>query len=576
MNTKKDEPEKKETAVPAGQPGPRPHATLDLKATVVDSKAGQTDKAAKGEKPPAASADPDQPAVRSAAAASGAAAAGAQEAPKPGAAKPKAGTEPPNVPPPEPPRAPAKSAGQGFFTHLAAGVAGGIMALLAADLLASQLGFGGSADPGGTSALQQRIVALEAGSKQTAPALTARLEAAEGKLAKLDRLGSSVERLRRGQDALTRDVKALDAKVGAESDSGNAEARVSKLEEQLAAMSAAAERNPDGGGLPQLANLTGKIADLEQTMTTQLDALRKSVNAELDTRLAAATEAGETAKSGTQRIDRELAGIKADTAQLATRLNPLEAQSERAAATLQSTQEELTRLKVDLNARLPTFAKPEDVTAAVTPLAGKLSALEQDVQGVVKSEGDRKATAGRIVMSLELANLKRAIDRGKGYAPELAQARKLSDGSLDLAPLARFESTGVPTLAELRQDFKAVAFKMIDAEQAPAEGSIVDRLLAGARSVVRVRKISHEADDRSVEAVVARMEAALGEDRLDDVLDEAKTLPQPAQDAAQDFLAKVEARNAVDRALATVESQLKASLVAPAGAAGTSAGTSQE
>jgi hypothetical protein len=106
---------------------------------------------------------------------------------------------------------------------------------------------------------------------------------------------------------------------------------------------------------------------------------------------------------------------------------------------------------------------------------------------------------------------------------------------------------------------------MIDAEQAPAEGSIVDRLLAGAKSVVRVRKISHEADDKSVEAVVSRMEAALGEDRLDDVLVEAMTLPQPARDAAQDFLAKVEARSAVDRALATVEQQLKASLVAPAG-----------
>jgi hypothetical protein len=65
------------------------------------------------------------------------------------------------------------------------------------------------------------------------------------------------------------------------------------------------------------------------------------------------------------------------------------------------------------------------------------------------------------------------------------------------------------------------------------------------------------------------MESALAEDRLDDVLAEAKTLPPGAQDAARDFLAKVEARNAVDRALASVETQLKASLVAPGGAQGT-------
>jgi hypothetical protein len=59
------------------------------------------------------------------------------------------------------------------------------------------------------------------------------------------------------------------------------------------------------------------------------------------------------------------------------------------------------------------------------------------------------------------------------------------------------------------------------------------------------------------------METALNEDRLGDVLQEAKALPPRVQDAAQDFLAKVEARNAVDGALSAVETQLKASLVAP-------------
>jgi hypothetical protein len=112
-----------------------------------------------------------------------------------------------------------------------------------------------------------------------------------------------------------------------------------------------------------------------------------------------------------------------------------------------------------------------------------------------------------------------------------------------------------------------VAFKIIDAEQEPAEGGIVERLLAGAKSVVRVRKVSHGADEKTAEAVVARMEQALNEDRLGDVLEEARTLAQPAQDAAKDFLAKVEARYAADRALADVEAEIKASLAPPAGKA---------
>ena len=89
---------------------------------------------------------------------------------------------------------------------------------------------------------------------------------------------------------------------------------------------------------------------------------------------------------------------------------------------------------------------------------------------------------------------------------------------------------------------------------------------------MRVRKTNHSPDDKSIEAVVARMEIALNEDRLGDVLQEAKSLPAPAQDAAQDFLAKVQARDAVDRALASVETQLKASLAAaPADANGKAA-----
>jgi hypothetical protein len=469
---------------------------------------------------------------------------------------------------------PARSAATGwFFTHLAAGIAGGIVALLAADILASQLGLSGSGGQADYSvALQQRIEALETGGKGNAATaeLASRLKTAEAKLGKLEELRGSIDSLQKGQGALSGDVKSLDAKVGAQGADAGSQARIKKLEDTLSALSEAAARDPEGGGLPQLAAVTGKITDLESTVTNQLDALRKSLTEEIDTRLAAATSASEAAKSGTQRLDRELAGIKADNAQLTTQFNTLNAESARASQTLRTTQEELTRLKVDINASLPTFARPEDVAAATTPLADKLSSLQQHVQGVLKGEEERKATAGRIVLSLELASLKRAIDRGKGFAAELAAARQLSGGSIDLAPLSRFADTGVPTPAELRQDFKAVAFKIIDADQQPAEGSIVERLLAGAKSVVRVRKISHESDDKTVEAVVARMESALSADRLDDVIEEAKTLPASAQDAASDFLTKVEARNAVDRALASVESQLKASLVAPPGAAGAS------
>ena len=542
MNTRKDDPAK---PAAGGDTSPsRPHATLDLKATVVN--------AAKDDKPAAAAPDATK--------ASASALPGASPRGEAGTSKAEAPKKP----------APARAGGYGgFFSHLAAGIAGGIVALLATDMLASQLGLSGpSQHEDATAALQQRVVALEAASNQKSntSGLTARLAAAEAKLEGLEKVNSSVDRIAKRQDELAGNVKAVDAKIAARADDATVVARVTKLEEQLGDMSTAAATDPQSGRLPQLAALTGKVVDLESTINTQLDALRKSVTQELDTRLAVANETSEAAKSGTQRIDRDLAALKTESGQLTARFDTLKADADRAGANLKATEDELKKLKTEIDVRLATFAKPEDVAAAVTPLAGKLAGLQQDVQGVVKSETDRKATAERIVLSLELANLKRAIDRGNGFANELADARKLSGGSVDLSPLARYADTGVPTLAELQKDFKTTAFKMIDADEAPTDGSVINRLLAGAKSVVRVRRVSQIAGDASVEAVVARMEAALNADRLGDVLQEAKTLPPRVQNAARDFLAKVEARYAVDGALSMVEAQLKASLVAPAGA----------
>lgn len=561
MTANKNEPDKKPAGSASAQPGARPHATLDLKATEVTPPPAPAAKdKAENDKPEVADASKAKPAGAAAAAASPAAAsatasaaAGAKSA-KPGPTASPAGAAP----------RPAPRGYGGFFTHVAAGLVGGVIALLAADMFAGQLGFESNDQPDKTAALEQRLAALETarGQRSLPPDLVARLTATETKLGKIEQFDANLDGMSKKQADFDKNLNELNEKLGAGGGDTQDAARIAKLEEQLALMQSAAERDPQSGRLPQLAAITGKLADLESTLSTQLDALRKNVAQDVDTRLASATEAGLAARSGTQRIDRDVATLKAETAEISTGLTALKTDSDRAAAALRTTQEDLKRLKADVDTRFASVAKPEDVSSAVSPLSSKLTALQQDVQGVIKSEGDRRTTAERIVLSLELANLKRAIDRGKPYAPELAQTRKVAGDIVDLKPLDRFALDGVPTATDLRQQFKPVAFTIIDADQQPQDGSIVDRLLAGAKSVVRVRRTDHSPDDKSVEATVGRMETALNEDRLADVIAEAKSLPAPAQDAAREFLAKVEAREAVDRALASVETQLKASLAA--------------
>ena len=226
-------------------------------------------------------------------------------------------------------------------------------------------------------------------------------------------------------------------------------------------------------------------------------------------------------------------------------------------------------LRASIETQIKALARPADVSAAVSPVASKLAELEHNVQSVVKSEATRKENAERIVLSLELSNLKRALDRGQGqgYTAELEEVRKVSGGQLDLSALERFKDTGVATVAELKASFRPVMNAVIDADLEPADGSVIDRLLAGAKSVVRVRRVSHDAEDTSAEAVVSRIETALNEGRLGDVIALAKTLPQRAQAPIEDWLTKVAARNSVDEAIAAVDEKLKASLSGTAEAA---------
>ncbi len=59
---------------------------------------------------------------------------------------------------------------------------------------------------------------------------------------------------------------------------------------------------------------------------------------------------------------------------------------------------------------------------------------------------------------------------------------------------------------------------------------------------------------------MSRMEKALKDGRLDEALEQAKDIPAKAAGRASEWLAKAEARHAVNRAIASIEGQLKTSL----------------
>src|SRR5262245_53192972 len=395
----------------------------------------------------------------------------------------------------------ARLAAVPWLPHLASGALGALVVLIVTEL-ASPRPPPQTQDMG---ALVRRVADLET-------ALGAR--ASEGVRARIEELGRSMAALGETQTKLARDAKMVESKLARPAElPADVMQRLSKIEE---ALSVGWPADPTTQSA-QVAALSGKLSELDKS----------------------ARGAADLAKSSVGRFEAELSALRTDAGRLAQRLDTL---------------------KGDIEERLKGAAKAADVGTLTTAIG----ALEREVDAFRRSEADRAASATanatQMLLALELANLKRAIDRGEGYADELARVKKLAGFSANFAGLERHMQEGAPLVQELAKSFRKVADAMLDAEAEPADASLLDRLLSGARSIVRVRKAGHAADDDSAEAVIGRMEAALKEGRLSEVLADAKKLPPKAALAGEDWVKKVEARHAVDQALANVEASLKTAL----------------
>ena len=371
----------------------KPAALIDLKPTEVDIRDPQQNASRPQTAVAGASANPTASSPPAGGPATGGTAAGgapgvaAEAAAKAASAGPAAtGSKPITAPAGGPARPgatastappaarPASSGGglRGASTHLAAGLAGGLLALLGVDALAPNLGLSGAGPGTATQELGARLQILEqAGQRPPASELSQKLTAAEARLAQLEQTSGAIDTLTRQHAALAGETKALGEKLVQAPADANVEARVAKLEETLSALATLAQTDPQPGRIPQLVAVTGRLADLESSLTTQIAALRRSVTQEVDSRLTQSTEASQAARAGTQRLDRELAGVRTESAQLTQSVDGLKAQSDRVEIAVRGLREDATALKADigtvreeLSREMKQVARPTDVTSA--------------------------------------------------------------------------------------------------------------------------------------------------------------------------------------------------------------------
>lgn len=282
------------------------------------------------------------------------------------------------------------------------------------------------------------------------------------------------------------------------------------------------------------ADPSAKVTALEQQLETSLAGLESRLTAAetavdpaiapLDARVAALETAPEVDLSGLADLDRRLAAIEAmpaggdaSTAALAAKLAELErklAQQPAAAA-------------IDTAEIEAALARLNEAEAAANARATEAAA---------QAEATAQARA--------LESLALAIGTGVGFAAELAA---VADPSLQetLAP----HVAGVATLATLRADFPDAARATLQlARAANPEAGWTARLADFLADQTEARSLTpREGDDP--DAILSRAEHALGEGRLADCLTELATLDASVTEPLQGWMARAEARLAVEAAL---------------------------
>jgi uroporphyrinogen-III synthase len=297
-------------------------------------------------------------------------------------------------------------------------------------------------------------------------------------------------------------------------------ARLDDLEKRLRALSATAAERPTGSD-PALAELRGKI-----------EALEKQPGA-----TAAPSQAPSQAAPSSGEAEKDIASLRREIATLQTALLALD--------------------QAVAGQKDESVKQREQAVAQSKALAEAVGA---------RNAGEQKAlvTARASAVIGVAARLSSAIESGLPFATDLALLTPLIQGDARLGETATalqpYAQAGVASRNALAAQFPAVAKAALADDL--ADDSFGERLLGKVRSIVSLRRVGDVEGD-SVEAKLARAEAALDTGDLAKAVDLVKSLPPQTAKATSAWLARAETHLAAKRAV----DQLAAHAVTLLGAA---------
>lgn len=189
-----------------------------------------------------------------------------------------------------------------------------------------------------------------------------------------------------------------------------------------------------------------------------------------------------------------------------------------------------------------------------------LAATQKDLADKLAQGRNRQEQAGAFLLATNL--LAAASSDSDTYSAELDAVETAALDQPDVAAAIgtlRSHAGGVPSEADLRSRFPAVAASVIDASIVGAGDDVVGTALTRIASLVTLRRTETE-DGDAIDAIVNRAEAAADAGDLPGAVQALGALDGDPAKVAAPWIAEAEARIAVDRAVRTLQSRALATL----------------
>jgi hypothetical protein len=317
--------------------------------------------------------------------------------------------------------------------------------------------------------------------------------------ARLDRLENSAAAPIAAVDALDKRVGALEAASGGAPD----QAAVDAYGQRIAALEAAA--------------LSAKAA-----ADSNANALAEAQAARADAAKALAQASGAAPNAGGAPAPAP-AGPAVDVSALEGRMSKLEA----ALAALD---------------RPPTDLGP--LNQRLDKLEGALAAPKNETRVAADNVPPNRDWAGLAVVAQALNS---RLATGAPFVLEQTALEHLGADPAKLAALKPSADKGAPSAAALAADFAKAALAILAASAPKSGDGVMDRLMANMSKVVRVTPVGEVAGDDPA-ALVSQISAALDRGQIAQALAAFARLPEPAQQAAQEWAHAAAARAGADAA----------------------------